>query len=585
MSLPRLNQLAAQLEGAHAGNTLPSSNNTPEYKVIEQPLGTTRHLRIIGVGAGMSGMNMIRTLRLHLTDYEHIVYEKNPVIGGTWHENRYPGCKCDVPSHNYQFSWRPNPEWTSFFSTATEIQDYLCRVCEEENMHGLIKTQHQVERAEWDENDGVWRLQIRNLQTDAVFSDYCHFLLDSCGILNNWKWPEIPGLHDFQGDLVHSANWPEKFDYAGKTVALIGNGSSGVQILPEIQKNAKHLVHFVREPTWIVPSRLQTLAQTSGSILSQVEINENEGFSKAQIERFKSDPVFYRKFIKAIEEVVNGNFPLTLKDTDFAASMQNRVREYMTDALQGDRRLCDAMIPDFPLGCRRLTPGVGYLEALKAPNVTVVTDPITRVVPQGLETPIGELIKVDAIICATGFNVSFCPRFPILGRKDNLQDKWTREIPKSYMSCAIPGFPNYFMFLGPNAPIGHGSVFTIAEHIAKYMTKIIKKCQTEGIKAISPSQSAVDELSEHTQIFMPRSAWSGNCISWFKNGTVDGPVTALHPGSRIHFFHMMENFRGEDWEYTYLRKGNRFRYLGNGFSTKEEEDQDSTWYLDEPDKL
>lgn len=117
------------------------------------------------------------------------------------------------------------------------------------------------------------------------------------------------------------------------------------------------------------------------------------------------------------------------------------------------------------------------------------------------------------------------------------------------------------------------------------MTKIIKKCQTEGIKAISPSQSAVDELSEHTQIFMPRSAWSGNCISWFKNGTIDGPVTALHPGSRIHFFHMMESFRGEDWEYTYKRKGNRFLYLGNGFSTREEEGEDSTWYLDEPDKL
>lgn len=124
--------------------------------------------------------------------------------------------------------------------------------------------------------------------------------------------------------------------------------------------------------------------------------------------------------------------------------MQERVKEYMTDTLQGDKRLCDAMIPDFPLGCRRLTPGVGYLEALKAPNVTVVTDPITRVVPQGLETSTGELIKVDAIVCATGFNVSFCPRFPILGRKGNLQDKWTREVPKSYMSCAVPGFPNYF---------------------------------------------------------------------------------------------------------------------------------------------
>jgi hypothetical protein len=121
--------------------------------------------------------------------------------------------------------------------------------------------------------------------------------------------------------------------------------------------------------------------------------------------------------------------------------------------------------------------------------------------------------------------------------------------------------------------------------IAKYLTRIIKKCQTEGIKAISPSQAAVDELYEHTQSFMPRTAWTANCISWFKNGTADGPVTALHPGSRIHFFHMLEEFRGEDWEYLYINRRNRFQYLGNEFSTKEDGGEDSTWYLDDPDKL
>lgn len=140
-------------------------------------------------------------------------------------------------------------------------------------------------------------------------------------------------------------------------------------------------------------------------------------------------------------------------------------------------------------------------------------------------------------------------------------------------------------FLGPNAPIGHGSVFTITEHIAKYVVRIIKKCQTQGIKSLWPSQSAVDEYSEHIQSFMPRTAWASNCVSWFKNGTLDGPVIALHPGSRIHFFHMLEGFRGEDWEYHHYNKQNRFQYLGNGFSTKELGGEDATWYLDEPDKL
>lgn len=136
--------------------------------------------------------------------------------------------------------------------------------------------------------------------------------------------------------------------------------------------------------------------------------------------------------------------------------------------------------------------------------------------------------------------------------------------------------------MGPNAPIGHGSVFTLSEHVARYITRVIQKCQVERIKAICPSEAAVNDFSEHVTSFMPRTSWASSCSSWFKGGKTDGPVTALHPGSRIHFFHMLERFRGEDWEYTYEHPStNRFHYLGNGFSTKElDPTYDSTWYLE-----
>lgn len=155
------------------------------------------------------------------------------------------------------------------------------------------------------------------------------------------------------------------------------------------------------------------------------------------------------------------------------------------------------------------------------------------------------------------------------------------------MSCAVAGMPNYFIFLGPNAPIGHGSYFTITEQIAKYIARVIIKCQTQGIKSITPSESAVNDYFEHMREFMPRATWSGSCRSWFKQGKKDGPVTALHPGSRIHFFDMLRDFRGEDWVFTYQpsSQGNRFWYLGNGVSTRELDGSDCTWYLDEPDKL
>ncbi|KAK4128613.1 FAD/NAD(P)-binding domain-containing protein [Parathielavia appendiculata] len=556
------------------------------YTVQEQPLGSTRHIRIVVIGAGASGLNLVRTLRLNLSDFEVAVYEKNADVGGTWFENRYPGCRCDVPSHSYQFSWRQKKDWTNFFSTAEEIGEYLCRVCDEEGMRESIRTSHQVVSAQWSEKDGQWELVIRNLESGEEFSDYATFLVNGTGILNNWKWPDLDGLDSFQGRLIHTARWPKNFDHTGKTIAVIGNGSSGIQVLPELQPGAEKLYHVFRTPTWVLPPRIQAwkVMGQAGQILSQIQMDAQENFSQETIERFQSDPDFYRAFVKKIEVEVNNAFPVVLANSPVQAFARAKVTEYMTLMLGGNQELCKALIPDFPLGCRRMTPGHGYLQALTQPNVEVRRSMIKRFVPEGIELESGEILKVDAIVCATGYDTSFRPRFPIIGCDGNLQDRWRNETPKAYMSCAVAGLPNYFMFLGPNGPIGHGSVFTLTEHIAKYITSVIKKCQTESIKAIVPSAAAVDDYFEHITAFMPRTTWATpRGRSWFKNGREDGPVTALHPGSRIHFFHMLERFRGEDWEYVYMGgRRNRFGYLGNGFSTKELDPQgDTTWYLDE----
>lgn len=151
----------------------------------EAPFGTPRPVRIIGIGAGASGINMIRTLRNTLgpSTYELVIYEKNADVGGTWFENRYPGCKCDVPSHNYQFSWRPNPAWSSFFAPAAEIEEYLCRICDDENMRPYIKTSHQIVAASWSESKAVWEVQIKDLETGAIINDHANFIIDATGIL------------------------------------------------------------------------------------------------------------------------------------------------------------------------------------------------------------------------------------------------------------------------------------------------------------------------------------------------------------------------------------------------------------------
>lgn len=169
------------LAGANPRSAMPPKTST--YTVRDKPLGTARHVRIVGIGAGASGLNMIRTLRLNLTDYEVVVYEKNADVGGTWLENRYPGCRCDVPSHSYQFSWRPKHDWSNFFSAADEIGGYLRQVCDEEGMRESIKTEHRIVSARWNERDGRWALKVENLQTGEEFGDYADFLIDGSGIL------------------------------------------------------------------------------------------------------------------------------------------------------------------------------------------------------------------------------------------------------------------------------------------------------------------------------------------------------------------------------------------------------------------
>ncbi|KAL1847784.1 hypothetical protein Plec18167_002516 [Paecilomyces lecythidis] len=290
MAHSRLSQLVSHVDVKNATvspvtetDELEKRDHASTYSILEKPLGTPRHIRIVGIGAGASGLNMIRTLRKKLTHYEFLIYEKNPQVGGTWFENRYPGCKCDIPSHNYQFSWRKNPEWTSFFSPAAEIEHYLCKLCEEERFYDSIRTSHIVSRAAWNEDKGIWELGIKNLQDETELEDYCHFLLDARGILH----------------------------HAGKTVAVIGNGSSGIQIVAAIQPDVKQLVHFIRSPTWIAPPRIQTLmAGKTGEVMSKVELDEDGRFTTAQIHKFKKDPEFYMNFVKAVEEDVNGNFPI-----------------------------------------------------------------------------------------------------------------------------------------------------------------------------------------------------------------------------------------------------------------------------------
>ncbi|KAH7141875.1 cyclohexanone monooxygenase [Dactylonectria macrodidyma] len=544
------------------------------YVVTEAPLGTPRRIRVVMVGAGASGLNLARHMDLHMENFDLTIYEKNADVGGTWFENRYPGCACDIPSHNYQFTWEPNPEWSHYYSTWDEILEYFRGIAHKYELYKRIKLSHKLESAKWDEKAGVWNVECVNVATGEKVRDWGHILINGTGILNNWKWPDIAGLHSFKGDLFHSAMWDENHDVSGKTVAVVGTGSSGIQVVAAIQPTVKSLVTFIRSPTWITAGFAQSHAGPSGA---------NFAFTKEQKAEFREHPEIYRKYRKEIEGELNARFRFVIADS----AEQKEAREYSMNEMRtklNDDKILDYLMPkDFAVGCRRPTPGNGYLEALTKDNVKVITNGIDEIVPNGVKLKNGEIVKLDTLICATGFDLSFCPRFRLIGRNEEAIDEKWKDMPEAYLSVAVPGFPNYFMFLGPNAPVGHGSVLPIIEHSTKYIINMMKKIQSQNIKAVSPSAGAVADFNAHITEFMKRTAWATPCRSWFKKGTVDGPIVALHPGSRIHWFHMMQHVRYEDWEFEYFSQ-NRFQYLGNGFSTKEGPDKDTTWYFDAPEE-
>lgn len=235
------------------------------YRVSEEPLGTKKHIKVILMGAGASALNFLKKAEEEMTHLDIVCYEKNRDIGGTWLENRYPGCACDVPSVNYQFSWKIKL-WSHYYSYAPEIWAYLKDIEREGDfIKKYIKLKHRIEHVEWDDAKGQWRVKVRNLENDHVVEDHAEVFINAGGVLNNWKWPDIPGLTEFRGKLMHSAHYEEGYDLEGKKVAVIGAGSSGVQIVAAIQKKVEHLYHWIRSPIWITAGFAQTWAGKRGA--------------------------------------------------------------------------------------------------------------------------------------------------------------------------------------------------------------------------------------------------------------------------------------------------------------------------------
>ncbi|KAL4937784.1 hypothetical protein BDV06DRAFT_232348 [Aspergillus oleicola] len=542
------------------------------YEIPNTYLGSRRPIRVLIIGFGAGGINLAHILSQNQdqTDITFQCYDKNPEVGGTWYENRYPGCACDIPAVNYQFSWHVKPDWSRYYAGADEILEYFKDAVRVHDLGRFAKLNHRVVGAYWDDEGGKWRLEVQPNDSKETFWDEGDVLINATGVLNNWKWPAVPSLDKF-ANKIHSANWDPTIDLENKVVGVIGNGSSAVQIIPAIAPKVAKIKSFIRSSTWITAGFAQKYAGENGS---------NFDYTKEQKQEFRDNPAHYLHYRKTVEQELNQRFKFIINGSEAQAEALEFARNEMANKLNGREDLISKLVPtDYAVGCRRPTPGNGYLECISDDEKCTVTfEAITEATETGLITADGIHHKMDLLICATGFDVSFKPKFPVVGKGGlALKDAWAKE-PNTYLSATIPQFPNYFMINGPFGPYGHGSILPIIEVISRYIEKFLLKLSRENIKSFQPSQSATDEFKRHRELFLLRTAWSSPCRSWFKGGTTDGRIL-MWPGSRLHFFEALGEVRFEDYEWEY-QSNNRFSYFGNGFSLREMDGSDTTWYID-----
>ncbi|KIX09207.1 uncharacterized protein Z518_00286 [Rhinocladiella mackenziei CBS 650.93] len=541
-----------------------------KYQIRESPMGTRRKLKVIFLGMGCSGINFAHQLRQQMQDVELVIYEKNHDIGGTWLENRYPGCACDIPSVCYQYSWAKSPNWERYYSSSKQIYEYFRKVAEDYDVLKYARLNHRIVEAEWLESQGQWKVKVqRNNDPSDTIVDYSDFFLHGGGVLNNWRWPQIKGLKEFQGHLLHTARWDETLDVRNKKVLVIGAGSSSVQVVPTIVDEVDQLYVVARSPIWVTAGFAPTYAGPNG---------ENFHYSKETQQKFRDDPEFYLSYCKAIESELNVRFKFYINGSDDAREAREYSTREMQRKLMQKPELMDKLIPNnFGVGCRRPTPGNGFLETLTLDKTTVLTKEIQEVTRTGFVDNQGNAHDVDVIICATGFDTSFRPTFPVIVEGKNLQDRFADGVDVvGYLGLSVPDVPNYFIFIGPYGPLGHGSVIPMVEAYTNYIVQVLQKVQAEDIKSVRVNGSVAEAFTRHADLYLKRTAWSGPCSSWFKNGD-SSRKPLCWPGSRVHYLTVLQKPRFEDFDIDYLSQ-NRFNFLGNGFDTREFDGRDITWY-------
>ena len=476
----------------------------------------TKHASVVIVGAGFSGIGLGRRLLLErFRDF--VILERSDGVGGVWKSNVFPGARCDVPSHLYSFSFAPNPEWSATYSLQPEIRAYLERCVEDFGVAPHLRTSVSVEGAVWHDDDRLWHIDT----SDGPWT--ARVLVSAVGPLTEPKLPDVPGIGTFQGELMHSARWDHAYDLTGKRVASIGTGASAIQYVPAIADRVAELFVFQRSAPWIMP-------------------HDGRDITDAERARFRSNPKAQaterRKVYLAKEALVLG----FAKRPSLMHLLENLSRKHIAAQI-ADPALRALVTPDYTLGCKRLLPSNDWYPALQKPGVTLVPAALREVRPHSVVDAAGVEREVDAIIFGTGYHVTDIPfADKVRGRDGRLMsDVWAGS-PRAYLGASVPGFPNFFLFLGPNTGLGHSSMILMIESQIEHITAAIRALDTAGAGTIEVRADVHDAYNRTLDRKFATTVWeTGGCTSWYHD--VNGRNATIYP----------------DWTWRFARQARAWR--------------------------
>ncbi len=470
-------------------------------------MAATRRILIIGSGFGGLGL-AIRLKRAGIESFT--ILEKATTLGGTWRENTYPGAACDVPSILYCLSSEPKTDWTRKWSSQAEIRAYMEECARRNDLLRHIRFGVEVASARFDEHAGTWT--VRSTAGEELVAEV---LVSAVGQLHRTSTPRIPGLETFRGPSFHSAEWNHDHDLTGKRVAVIGNAASAIQLIPEIAKLVERLTIFQRSANWMIARGDRPFRPWETKLLTHVP-----GLAR-----------LYRGFLWARAELLL--YPVMRRQPVLTRLYTKWAMRNLEDNVS-DPVLRARLVPDYPIGAKRILIHDDYYPALDRPNVELITTPIERVAEHGVVTSDGVTHPADVIVLATGFRTNpFLAPMRIHGAGGRSLDADWAHGARAYFGMTMTGYPNLFMLYGPNTNLGHNSIIFMLECQIAYVMNAIQWLIRDDLKSIDLRPEVMEAFNEQIQRDLAGSSWNAVDASWYKDG---GRVTNNWPYSTFHYW-------------------------------------------------